>query len=80
MSDKKNILFYSMIINWILMIIIGVSMGVVLRDLRGIEWFGSPLFACILMGLSMPILYFTTKHREWKITEIILFWFAALHY
>ncbi|MGC9781015.1 MAG: hypothetical protein HZR80_17355 [Candidatus Heimdallarchaeota archaeon] len=25
----------------------------------------------------MIILYFTTKQREWKITEIIFFWFAA---
>ncbi len=78
MSNRKNWLLYSMVINWIIMIIIGVIMGVVLRDLRGIEWFGSPLLACILMGLSMTILYFTTKHKEWKLTEIILFWFAAL--
>lgn len=67
-----------MILNWILVLIIGVAMGVVLRDLRGIEWFGSPLLACLLLGIIMTVLYLTTKNRDWKITEIVVFWFASL--
>jgi hypothetical protein len=68
-----------MIANWILVTIIAVVTSLILRNsLSGIEWFGSPLLVCVLLGIIMTVLYFTTRTRDWKITEIILFWFAAL--
>lgn len=67
-----------MIINWILVLVIGIAMGFVLRDLQGLEWFGSPLLTCILMGIIMTVLYFTTKNRNWKLSEVVVFWFASL--
>lgn len=80
MFKKKSILLYAMLINWIVVVIIGVVTGIILRDLRGIEWFGSPLLACILMGIIITVLYLTTKNRDWKITEIIVFWFAIFFF
>jgi hypothetical protein len=77
-ENKKNLL-YAMIINWVIVLAIGISMGIVLQhDLNGIEWFGSPLLSCSLMGISMTVLYFASNKRTWKITEIILFFFANL--
>ena len=79
MRENKNNLLFAMIINWVVVLAIGISMGLLLQQkLNGIEWFGSPLLACLLMGISMTTLYLTTKNRSWKITEIILFWFANL--
>lgn len=78
MNKKHSILFYSMVGNWILVITIGVITGIILRDLRGSEWFGSPLLTCLFMGIIMTVLYLTAQSRAWRITEIIVFWFASL--
>ena len=67
-----------MIGNWILVITTGAITGIILHDLRGSEWFGSPLLACLFMGIIMTVLYLTTQSRAWRITEIIVFWFASL--
>ena len=78
MSKPNGIIFYSMIANWIIVTFVGIMMAVILRDLRGLEWFGSPLLACFLLGVIMTVLYFATKNRAWKITEVLIFWLASL--
>ena len=79
MKDRQRFLLVLTICTWIIGSIIGiVFVFVMLDDISGLEWFGSPTFGMVILIVLMTSFYFIFRKKEIQPTAIVIIWFFFL--
>lgn len=79
MKEKQRFLLGLTIWTCIIGSIIGVVfLFVLLKDFSGLEWFGSPTFAMVVLIVLMTSFYFIFRKRNIRPTICVIIWFFFL--
>ena len=79
MKEKQRFLLGITIWTWIIGSIIGILfVFVLLNDLTGFEWFGSPTFGMVILIVLMTSFYFIFRNKYIQPTLIVVIWFFLL--
>ncbi|MCG3220729.1 MAG: hypothetical protein H7641_05055 [Candidatus Heimdallarchaeota archaeon] len=79
MKEKQRFLLALTIWTWIIGTIIGVLfVFVMLNDLSGLEWFGTPTFGMVILILLITSFYLIFRKKKIQPTIIVIIWFFFL--
>ena len=79
MKSNQKFLLGITIWTWIVGSIIGVLfLFIMLHDLSGIEWFGSPTFGMVILVLLMTSFYLIFRKKSIQPSLLIVIWFVFL--